>query len=74
MNLSDLLMTECKVTRTAEIMSLSQSAMSHILNRLRTALDDPLLIRTEDGIKPTAYAICMSAATRSDGCVAKFSQ
>jgi DNA-binding transcriptional LysR family regulator len=34
------------VTRTAERMHVTQSAMSHALRRLREQLDDPLLVRT----------------------------
>jgi DNA-binding transcriptional LysR family regulator len=55
----DLLMQEQNVSRAAERMFVSQSAMSHILQRLRQQLDDPLLVKTPAGMKPTerAYAL-----------------
>ncbi|BBB26729.1 LysR family transcriptional regulator [Amphritea japonica] len=54
--LLEALLTECHVSRAAERMFLSQSAMSHALNRLRQQLDDPLLVRTGNGLKPTPRA------------------
>ncbi|MDX1399606.1 MAG: LysR family transcriptional regulator, partial [Oceanospirillum sp.] len=39
--LLEALLTECHVSRAAEKVFLSQSAMSHALNRLRDQLDDP---------------------------------
>lgn len=55
----DLLMQEQNVSRAAERLFVSQSAMSHILQRLRQQLDDPLLVKTPAGMKPTerAYAL-----------------
>lgn len=41
----DALLTEKHVTRTGERLHLSQPAISHSLGKLRTLLDDPLLIR-----------------------------
>lgn len=55
--LLEALLTECHVSRAAEKVFLSQSAMSHALNRLRDQLDDPLLIRTENGLQPTPRAL-----------------
>ncbi len=57
--LLEALLTECHVSRAAEKMYLSQSAMSHALNRLRTQLDDPLLVRTSKGLQPTPRAQAM---------------
>ncbi len=51
-----LLMEERSVSRAAEKMFISQSAMSHILQRLRNQLDDPLLVKTTSGMQPTARA------------------
>ncbi len=45
----DALMVERNVSKAAEKVFLSQSAMSHALNRLRELLDDPILVRTERG-------------------------
>ncbi|MGH8551580.1 MAG: LysR family transcriptional regulator [Methylococcales bacterium] len=52
----DLLMQEQNVSRAAERMFVSQSAMSHILQRLRQQLEDPLLVKTPAGMKPTERA------------------
>ena len=55
----DLLMQEQNVSRAAERMFVSQSAMSHILQRLRQQLDDPLLVKTPSGMKPTNRALAL---------------
>jgi DNA-binding transcriptional LysR family regulator len=52
----DALMTELNVSKAAEKLFLCQSAMSHSLNRLRQTFDDPILVRTTGGMKPTARA------------------
>jgi DNA-binding transcriptional LysR family regulator len=44
------------VTRTSERLSLTQSAVSHALKRLRLALDDELFMQNRAGLRPTAYA------------------
>ncbi|MBW2605050.1 MAG: LysR family transcriptional regulator [Deltaproteobacteria bacterium] len=53
----DALMSERNVSKAAEKVFLSQSGMSHALNRLRTLLDDPILMRTEQGMMPTPRAL-----------------
>jgi DNA-binding transcriptional LysR family regulator len=53
----DALLAERSVTRAAERVGLSQSAMSNALRRLRTWLDDPVLVRTSDGMAPTKRAL-----------------
>ena len=53
----DALMTELNVSKAAEKLFIGQSAMSHSLNRLRQTFDDPLLVRTTGGMKPTARAL-----------------
>lgn len=55
----DVLMSDLNVTRAAEHMFISQSAMSHILQRLRQQLDDPLLVKTPSGMKPTERALAL---------------
>lgn len=55
----EALITECHVTRTAERLCLSQPAVSHALRRLREALDDPLLVKTERGMQPTPRALAL---------------
>lgn len=52
----DALMAEKNVSKAAEKLFVGQSAMSHSLNRLRQTLDDPILVRTMTGMKPTARA------------------
>ncbi len=52
----DTLLTERSVTRAGTRLGLSQSAVSHALNRLRYALDDELFVRGPSGMTPTARA------------------
>jgi DNA-binding transcriptional LysR family regulator len=61
----DVLMRELNVTRAAEQMFVTQSAMSHILHRLRQQLDDPLLVKTPNGMKPTQRALALIEPVRS---------
>ena len=60
----DALMSELNVSKAAEKVFLSQSGMSHALNRLRVLLDDPILMRTEHGMTPTPRAIEMEVPVR----------
>jgi DNA-binding transcriptional LysR family regulator len=48
----EALMVEHNVTRAAERLGVTQSAMSHMLARLRRSLADPLFVRVPGGIKP----------------------
>jgi DNA-binding transcriptional LysR family regulator len=52
----DVLLREKSVTRAAEQLSITQPAMSNGLRRLRDLFNDPLLIRTSEGMTPTARA------------------
>lgn len=61
----DVLMRELNVTRAAEQMFVTQSAMSHILHRLRQQLDDPLLVKTPSGMKPTERALYLIGPVRA---------
>lgn len=45
------------VSRAAEELALTPSAVSHALGRLRTALGDPLFERGGGGLVPTAFAL-----------------
>lgn len=47
---------ERSVTRAGARLGLSQSAVSHALNRLRHALQDELFLRGPDGMRPTPRA------------------
>ncbi|MGD9659131.1 MAG: LysR family transcriptional regulator [Methylocystis sp.] len=51
------LLEERSVSRSAEKLFISQSAMSHVLQRLRQQLDDPVLIKTPRGMRPTQRAL-----------------
>jgi DNA-binding transcriptional LysR family regulator len=60
----DALLTEAHVTRAARRVGLTQSAMSRALARLRDLLDDPLLVRTPQGMQPTPRAQALAAPLR----------
>lgn len=49
----EALMEERGVTRAAKRVGLSQPAMSNALARLRRTFDDPLFVRTSEGMSPT---------------------
>jgi DNA-binding transcriptional LysR family regulator len=49
----DTVYRERNLTRAAEILCLSQSAVSHAVGRLRISLDDPLFVREGQGVIPT---------------------
>lgn len=53
----DVLLREKNVTRAAEQLGITQPAMSNGLKRLRTIFDDPLLIRSSEGMTPTERAL-----------------
>jgi DNA-binding transcriptional LysR family regulator len=51
---------EGSVSKAARKLSLSQSAVSAALARLRVAADDPLFLRTRSGMVPTPRAMAMA--------------
>ena len=51
-----VLLREGNVTKAAEHLGLSQPAMSNCLRRLRKVFNDPLLVRTSNGMMPTDKA------------------
>lgn len=53
----EALMAERSVTRAAERMGLTQSAMSNTLARVRALLGDPVLVRSGGGMQPTDRAL-----------------
>ena len=53
----EVLMIERNVTRSAERLGRTQSAVSHSLSRLRSQLGDPLLIKAGVRMQPTAFAL-----------------
>ncbi|MFK7974958.1 MAG: LysR family transcriptional regulator [Halioglobus sp.] len=60
----DALLRERNVTRAAHQLSLSQPAMSNGLRRLRELFDDPLLVRTSEGMTPTERALELEPIVR----------
>jgi len=52
----DALFQEGSVSRAADRLGLTQSAMSHALRRLRMYFDDPLFVRGSGGMSPTPKA------------------
>src|SRR6185312_2145093 len=59
----DVLMAERSVTRAAERLGRTQSAVSHSLARLRTQLGDPLLLKGARRMEPTPFATAFIAQT-----------
>lgn len=53
----DTLIEERSVTRAGTRLGLSQSAISHALNRLRYVLEDELFVRGPAGMQPTPRAV-----------------
>jgi DNA-binding transcriptional LysR family regulator len=50
-----------RVSAVAELLNMSQPAVSTALGRLRSSLDDELFIRTQAGMTPTPYALQLAA-------------
>ena len=61
----DVLLRERNVTRAAEELGISQPAMSNSLRRLRDLFDDPVLVRTSDGMTPTDRALELQPLVRT---------
>jgi DNA-binding transcriptional LysR family regulator len=55
---------ENSVTAAAVRLGLTQSAVSHALDRLRRIVDDPLFVRSGRGIMPTGHARTLAAQAR----------
>ena len=56
-----VMLEECNVSRAAERLFVTQSAMSKTLGRLRDLLDDPLFTRSPHGMVPTPRAESLQA-------------
>lgn len=61
----DSLMETLSVSQTAQQLSLTQPAVSNALARLRLLLDDPLLVRTRQGMEPTERALQLRAPVKA---------
>ena len=56
---------ETSVSRAAERLGVTQSAVSHTLDKLRVIFDDPLFVRVGRGIESTARARALQASVKS---------
>ena len=52
----DAIYTEGNLTRAGDIIGITQPAVSNSLSRLRNLFNDPLFVRTADGMVPTPVA------------------
>jgi DNA-binding transcriptional LysR family regulator len=55
---------ERSVTRAAERLGVTQSAVSHLLDKLRAIVGDPLVVKAGRGIVPTARAEALAVRAR----------
>lgn len=60
----DVIMRERNITLAATRVGLSQPAASNALARLRRILNDPLFVRTSNGMEPTPYAKALADPIR----------
>ncbi len=60
----DVLLREKNVTRAANQLNITQPAMSNGLKRLRELLNDPVLVRTSEGMVPTQRALELQPTIR----------
>jgi DNA-binding transcriptional LysR family regulator len=60
----DALMEDCSVRRAGLRLGITQSAVSHALNRLRYHLNDELFVRTRAGMIPTTRAAELAGPLR----------
>ncbi len=60
----DALMKERNVTRAAQRLFITQSAMSHNLRKLRDMMGDPLLVPTSGGMRPTQRSLELEGPIR----------
>jgi DNA-binding transcriptional LysR family regulator len=61
----DVLLREQNVTNAATHLGITQPAMSNALKRLRLLFEDPLLVRTSEGMAPTELAIKLKQEVRA---------
>ncbi len=61
----DAMLAERSVSRAATRLGLTQSAVSHALQRLRDLYGDPLFVRSSDGMAPTPLALDLAAPLRA---------
>ena len=56
---------EGSITRAAQRLGVTQSAVSHLLDKLRAIVGDPLFVKSGRGIVPTAHALALADRARS---------
>ncbi|MCO5089949.1 LysR family transcriptional regulator [Bosea sp. (in: a-proteobacteria)] len=61
----EALLAEQNLSRAAQKLGMSQSAVSHALAKLRSQFQDPLFVRSRYGIEPTAKALRLRAPVAS---------
>lgn len=64
LRLVDALARNGNLGEAAEEIGLTQSAASHALARLRAELQDPIFVRTSEGMRPTPYGTRLAASIR----------
>lgn len=64
LRLVDALARNSNLGEAAEEIGLTQSAASHALARLREELQDPIFVRTSEGMRPTPYGIRLAKSVR----------
>ncbi|MBX2804412.1 MAG: LysR family transcriptional regulator [Hyphomicrobiales bacterium] len=60
-----IVLEESSVSRAAERLDVTQSAVSHTLAKLRRIIGDPLFIRSGQGLTPTATALALKDMARN---------
>jgi DNA-binding transcriptional LysR family regulator len=55
---------EGSITRAAQRLGVTQSAVSHLLDKLRAVVGDPLFVKSGRGIVPTAHAQTLAVRAR----------
>src|SRR6202162_4650312 len=60
----DAMMLHRSVRKASQILSVTPSAVSHALSRLRQSIGDELFIPTESGMQPTQRALQLASGVR----------
>ena len=60
----DAMMAHRSVRKASQILSVTPSAVSHALSRLRQSIGDELFISTESGMQPTQRALQLASGVR----------
>lgn len=60
-----IILEEASVSRAAERLDVTQSAVSHTLAKLRRVLGDPLFVRSGQGLTPTETAISLKTPVQN---------